>query len=80
VTKIVIEKGLPLICPQPRGARQDPDSLKGTMRRMDVGDSILPPTSAATTRATAAIVNREFPDRRYVCRKVDGGVRVWRVA
>jgi hypothetical protein len=80
MTKIVIEKGVPLSASQYLGCKQNPDSLKGTMRRMDVGDSILPPTSAAVTRATASILNREFSDRRYVCRKVEGGVRIWRVA
>jgi hypothetical protein len=80
MSKYVIEKGVPFNAIQFLGRSQNPDSLKGTMRRMDVNDSILPPTSAVVTRATASVLNREFPDRRYVCRKVDGGVRVWRVA
>jgi hypothetical protein len=80
MSKYVIEKNVPIAPVVNKGTPRDDSSLKGTMRRMAVGDSFLATNSREVVSATAQLLKREFSGRVYVTRSVDGGVRVWRVA
>jgi hypothetical protein len=80
MSKYVIEKNVPIARVVNNGKPRDDSGLKGTMRRMEVGDSFLATNSKPVVRQTAQILRREFIGRKYVTRSVDGGVRVWRVA
>lgn len=72
---LVIEKGVPL--PSPRGRPFGSASIMGTMRRMEVGDSLLLPGRKVTSLTSTIVQLRPL---KYACRTVEGGVRVWRVA
>ena len=52
-------------------------SIMGTMRRMEVGDSLLLPGRKVTSLTSTIVQLRPL---KYACRTVEGGVRVWRVA
>ena len=80
MSEYVIEKNVPISPVVNQGKSRDDSSLKGTMRRMAVGDSFLATNSKTVVRATAQILQCGFTGRKYVTRSVDGGVRVWRVA
>jgi len=80
MSKYVIEKGVPVVSVARKGAVRKESTLKDTMCRMGVGDSFLATNSRATISSTASVLKREFSDRVYITRSVDGGVRVWRVA
>ena len=46
-----------------------------------VGDSFLVPSSevkAKSVRSAVSRANSRYPDKRFISRSVDGGVRVWR--
>lgn len=69
----VIEYGVPL--PEPRG------SLVGRLRALKaakVGASIFFPEKDASVRSLHATIQRIGPGWA-ACRKVEGGIRVWRV-
>ena len=71
---IKIDKGVPISRLQRSGRRgiypwQD----------MEVGDSFFAPDQTVTQMAGAASSNHKSTGRKYSCRTVDGGVRVWRV-
>ena len=74
-SKIKIEKGIPI----PSYAA---DSFRNTLRQMEIGDSVffsgenIERTRSAITSAIS-IVSRDLK-RRYLTRKMDGGVRLWR--
>jgi hypothetical protein len=81
MSKYVIEKNVPIAkIIGNRDAHRDDSSFKGTVRRMEVGDSFLATNSKVVARATIQSIRREFTGREYVTRSVDGGVRIWRVA
>ncbi len=83
MSKYVIEKNVPIAPIAPvvnNGKPRDDSSLKGTIRRMEVGDSFLATNSREVVSTTAHFLKREFSGRVYVTRSVDGGVRTWRVA
>ena len=68
---IEIEKGVP-----------PPPTHKGKkypFGDMDVGDSFLVPGAKVTTLSVAKR-DYERGGRKFICRTVDDGVRVWRVA
>lgn len=66
-----IEKGVPL--PAPRE-----DSATGFMRRMEIGDSmVLDKPIGIVSRL--AYQTAKGTGKKFTCRTVDGGVRVWRV-
>jgi hypothetical protein len=72
-----IERNIPV----PRSLRQ-----KMPLEEMEVGDSFLVAASKADAlelRPQLARIAREYGNqtgKRFVCRSVDGGVRVWRGA
>jgi hypothetical protein len=68
-----IERGIP-ITPQPRA------TVKYPWHEMEIGDSFLmegkdTKTASANASATGSRIGKKFS-----CRKVDGGVRVWRLS
>jgi len=68
---VEIEKGIPI---------PEKSSLIATLRKMELGDSVLSDMSHDSTRSTASKVKRE-KGWRFTVRKVGGGgIRVWRVA
>lgn len=70
-----VEKDIPV--PSPRQRRTYPYA------GMDVGDSVLFPYEGNTAYCVEAAYARKFGQRhgkRFTASKVDGGVRVWRVA
>jgi hypothetical protein len=69
----VIEKGVPFPGPQGRG-------LFGAVRRMEVGDSIFVADGKQNTvSATGSAIGRRT-GRKFMTRKVEGGIRIWRVS
>lgn len=88
--KIVIESGIPI----PKCGRPEKDSCLYPVRKLELGQSFLVPdivgvrtqlrvsaiVSAATRRHYMEIVDgKEVKTRAFTTRKVEGGVRVWRV-
>lgn len=76
--KYPIEKGIE---PPLGGSRTK--QFKYPFHLMEVGDSFLIPCADEATeerayRRMAALYGRHKP-KRFKCRKVDGGVRVWRI-
>lgn len=67
-----IEKGIP-VPPIVAPSEPKPDSLLGTLRRMEVGDSVL------LEKRTSVGSMSKLPGKRFTSRTVDGGTRVWRV-
>lgn len=69
-----IEKNIPI-----PGHGNSGDQLE-TLRALEIGDSflILPPTTTNNVGGKMARVTRQT-GREFAQRKVDGGVRVWRV-
>ena len=68
---IQIDKNIPM-----------PDSRmrKYPWSSMAVGDSFFAPGRSATTMGgNASSVRRLYPERKFACRGVDGGTRVWRI-
>lgn len=66
MTKIVIEKGVPMCDSRGTGVSR-------ALRTMDVGDSFVVPQ-----RIRGSLT--KHPPRKFACRAVEGGFRVWRVA
>jgi hypothetical protein len=71
-----IEKGVPL--PEARYGRPRSD-LHITLSVMEVGDSFISPLSQEATNSAIQYFRRKT-GRKFVTRKVDGKVRVWRFA
>ena len=78
MTVYVIEKGVPIppvVAGRKKGT-QNGSGLLSAMKRLEVGDSmIIKPIDQASTTATAKRLGMIVTGR-----KVDGRVRVWRVA
>jgi hypothetical protein len=48
--------------------------------KMKVGDSFLSATdSCERISPSMALFHKKYPNKRFTCRKVEGGARVWRV-
>lgn len=62
-----IEKGIPI----PEKSR-----FKYPFRDMDVGDSVFIPGKKSDRISGAFFVHRP---KKFMCRKTDGGIRVWRI-
>jgi hypothetical protein len=45
---------------------------------MEVGDSFLYPKSNAGAHHLAFVSNKKHPDRRFISKKTDRGMRIWR--
>lgn len=73
----VIEKNITL--PAARGGRSDPNSFFGTLRRLQVGDSVIVRRRQQSTSVACAKARKET-GYRYATRRVGEGTRVWRVA
>lgn len=74
MTDLKIEKDVPL------PPRSSGDSKKSVLWRMSVGDSVLVTDASQSVVAARAksVANRS--GYKFATRKVEGGVRVWRVA
>jgi len=70
---ILIETGIPLPAGGQRGSPKYP------FRDLGLGDSFFVPDTKVT-RLSVAKREYEREGKRFVCRTVDDGVRVWRVA
>lgn len=71
MNEVKIEKNVPMPAPYSRSG------LTGTLREMEIGDSIVIPRIRQTNVSTAANTLR----RKYSTRKIDDQtIRVWRVA
>lgn len=55
------------------------DSTKYPLASLEVGDSFLVPGAVARRLATAASQAGKRLGRKFATRKVEGGVRVWRL-
>lgn len=66
---VTVDKGIPI--PQPR--------RKYPWKKMKVGDSFFVPNDCTANVAGGAGWAGLKYNMRFVCRKMDGGVRVWRV-
>ena len=72
----VIEKGVP---PPARG-KTAPNGLRATILAMEVGDSFFYPSKAKQPHLNLYQVTKHLKDRKYTCRTVEGGARLWRLA
>ena len=73
--EIKIEKGIPI----PFGTRnQNPLTL--AISQMDVGDSVVAPTTYIWPNQIAAQANKRLAPKRFKSKKTDAGYRVWRTA
>lgn len=68
----VIEKGVPL----PANFRRD----RYPFGAMEVGDSFAVPTRKVRAAISSASQHGKRTGRKYVSRKSDDGIRIWRVA
>lgn len=70
-----LEKNIPL----PKISRAGHNS-KYPFSIMEVGDSFfVPEKTAKAFTSTVAAAGKRLGDRRFACRTVEGGVRVWRI-
>lgn len=74
---IVIEKGIPLTAIR----RKEKQAPKYPFGLMEIGDSFLAKGKNIKSFSPyiSVWVRRNSSDRKFSCRSVDGGVRVWRV-
>jgi hypothetical protein len=71
-----IEKNIPV--PARTGRAAAPDSFTGTLRRLQVGESVLNP--GATQNTLAGLASKILGKGNFATRKEDKGVRIWRMA
>lgn len=69
MSELKIEKGIPLPPVRP--------GISSTLRSTEVGDSVFLPGYKTTGAVRGILANLTG---KFAARKVDGGVRVWRVA
>ena len=69
-----IEKGIPI--PQ---AKTRNSKYKNTIMKMDIGDSFLLENATEIERSRFIQASRRYMPRQFVSRKVEGGIRVWRI-
>ena len=70
-----IEKCIPIPAKNSRGY----SGLSGTLRLMDVGDSVLVPNSIKSPGRLASNI-AQITNRKFVTRSTQEGWRVWRIA
>ena len=75
VKKYKIERGIKI--PPPYNNPRNPNSFNSVLRRLKVGQSVLKRGSKHSTVSSRA--NEILGAGNYVSRKMDGGVRVWRI-
>lgn len=80
IAEILVEKGVPI--PKSKRGREAKGSSKYPFAAMGVGDSFF--VKGAKMRSFCPYIGvwrrRNDPSRKFSCRSVDGGIRVWRVA
>lgn len=72
-----IERGVPV--PKRNQSRRE---SKYPCAEMEIGDSFFIPAGqvkAPAAYAVAVSANKRFPERKFVPRTVEGGMRIWRV-
>jgi hypothetical protein len=72
---ISVEKGIPIESKVGRGA-----AARYPFAQMEVGDSFFVPGKRSGQLSNHCSYQRLKTGRRFTIRKVDGGVRVWRIA
>lgn len=70
---IAVEKNVPMPTAGPRNAAKYP------WAELEVGDSFLMPKPLANASAQASIYGTR-KNKKFACRAVEGGTRIWRVA
>lgn len=75
-----IEKHVPL--PEQKRNTKELSPFTKTAMALEVGESFFCGHlgSCATAHAYLQTITRKFPSRKFATRKVEGGVRIWRVA
>ena len=77
MAEIKIDKGIPVYV----GRRAKWGAYDEPVKSMEVGDSILLPCSSPGSSLAQAVKHRlNMLGYRFVSRRTDGGVRVWRVS
>ncbi|MDZ7862637.1 hypothetical protein [Acidovorax sp.] len=77
LSKVVIEKGVPLVNPKTKVSAMEWAAL---FNKMEVGDSFPLPTEGRHAIAHAMTTYHKTSDRKLVCRTVADGLRIWRKA
>ena len=72
----VIEKGVP----PPAIGKAAPNGLRATILAMEVGDSFFYPSKSKQPHQNFYQVTKHLKERKYTCRTVEGGARLWRLA
>jgi hypothetical protein len=72
---VVVEKGVPF--PTGNGLGRTSDFWPA-IRTMEVGESFV--ATGKSSGSLACRATRQERPKKFICRKVDGGHRVWRVA
>jgi hypothetical protein len=72
----VMEKGVPV----PPKKDTSPTGLKAAIMSMEVGDSFFYPSTSKQPYVNMHQVTSRLYDRKYTCRKVEGGARIWRIS
>ncbi len=72
----VIEKGVP----PPAIGKAAPNGLRATILAMEVGDSFFYPSKSKHPHQNFYQVTKHLKERKYTCRTVEGGARLWRLA
>lgn len=85
MTQFLIEKGLPIPEMLKKGRPLAGCNGLYPFAQMEVGDSFLVPFSPSRTSnpdvySPLSHYMRRHPGKNFTCRKVDGGLRVWRIA
>lgn len=77
--EFVVEKNIPIPAPMRKSTK-----WKQIVSKMQIGDSVLVETRnqaiALTLSAKFLPANRFYNHMKFVTRKTDGGIRVWRTA
>jgi hypothetical protein len=63
----------------PAASRTGGGKSKYPWAQMEIGDSFFVPGAKVETFYTLVSAQNKKGDARFICRKIDGGVRVWRV-
>jgi hypothetical protein len=75
VDSIKVESGIPL--PPTNSTHQS--GVSNTLRTMKIGESFLYRGLPVTVRIIANRISKEAGGRKFATRKVEGGLRVWRI-
>lgn len=73
----VIEKGVPI--PQDRGQGHR-TGFSRALRALEVGDSMLVPEMTQNGVSARASSLSKITGQKFITRRVEGGIRIWRVS